>query len=484
MELNVTYLLFIISGIVAGGIITWLILRPELARLRRELQIEIERRSAAEAKLPRISELESLLNQRDRAIATFQDERTDHLATMAALEKDLTNERNNAAEKLAVLDDAQKKLKEAFDALAAQALNNNNEQFLQLAQQKFNTIQESAKGELETRKQAIEGLLKPLDEKLATMDAHTRVLEQARTEAYSGLKKEISMLGQASTDLRTEAANLAKALSSPGVRGRWGEIQLRRILELAGMVKYCDFVEQKTTQGEDSAGRPDVIVNLPNNWRVAVDSKVPYDAFREAVQTGDDSVRGMKLKEHARTVRGFIDRLSRKAYSESIQPSPDHVIMLIPGESFYYAALEQDPQLLEYGAEQNVLVVSPMGLIGLLRSVAYGWREEKLAENAREISNLAKQLYDRIGTFVEHFVGIGSGLQTAVNAFDKAGRSLKSRVLVTTQKFKDLGTTTAENIPPPREIEMPPLLAMIEDTTPIVELPESETEIGAVANGR
>jgi DNA recombination protein RmuC len=468
------------GGIVLAAVITWLIMRKpgaaaELADLRLRLETELTLRSAAEAKLPEIPKLENLLVQRDRAIAIFQDERKEQGERIAQLEEALTNEQKNAAEKLALLDDAQKKLKDAFDSLASKALNTNNEQFLRLAQQTFNTVQESARGDLEKRQQAIDALVKPLKESLTSVDSKIGELEKARVGAYSTLTQQVTSLMDANAGLRTEAANLAKALSSPGVRGRWGEIQLRRVLELAGMVEYCDFDEQKSASVDGKMGRPDVIVNLPNKWRVAVDSKVPYDAFLEAMQSSDETVRAAKLKEHARSVRGFIDKLSSKSYSEAIQPSPDYVVMFLPGESFYYAAVEQDPRLLEYGAEQRVLVVSPMALIGLLRSIAFGWREEKLAENAREISELGKELYARLNTFVEHFVGIGSGLENAVKAYDKAGRSLKSRVLVTTQKFKDLGATTADDIIPPKEIEYPSLISNIEDVTP---LPEISTDNG------
>lgn len=472
MELNVTYLLFIISGIVAGGIITWLILRPELARLRRELQIEIERRSAAEAKLAEIPKLEGIVRDGNRAIATFNDERKEQGERIRELET-----------RIEAFTEMETKMSTVFRAAATQALSANNSQFLDLAEQKFKTIQGEARGELEKRKEAIKGLVEPLGKALQSVDEYTRELEKARTAAYSGLAKEISNLGQASTDLRTEAAKLARALSSPGVRGRWGEIQLQRILELAGMTEYCDHVPQETVTSEGVVGRPDRIVNFPNAWRVAVDSKVPYDAFVEAIAATDESTRESKLREHAKAVRGFVDRLSNKAYWKAIN-SPDYVIMLIPGESFFYAALEQDPKLLEYGAEQKVLIVSPIALIGLLRSIAFGWREEKLARNAEQIRDLGIKLYDHMGIFVNHFIRISSGLQTAVNAYEDASKSLKGRLLVTTQKFKALGVTAKDDIPIPKEIEVPSLLSKFEDITPIVELPESETEIGAAANGR
>ncbi len=478
-------------GVAAGLVLAavgWVIARrparKETRELRQNLLAETERRSAAEAKLLELPKLETLVGNRDRTIAAFSDDKGEYLAQIAQLEADLKNEREKLAENLKLLDEAKTRLTEAFEALAAKALSSNNDSFLKLAQQNFNTIHESAKGDLRNRQTAIDELVKPLKASLEKVDEKIQALETKREGAYSSIEAQITNLVTANTDLRKEAANLAGALRSPNVRGRWGEIQLRRVLELSGMIEYCDFDVQKTTDNDGKVGRPDVIVKLPNNWRVAVDSKVPYDAFLEAVQATDDGVRTAKFRDHARAVRGFVDSLSRKAYAEAIQPSPDYVIMLIPGESFYYAAVEQDPNLLEYGAERKVLVVSPMALIGLLRAIHFGWSEEKLAENAREISDLAKQLYDRIGTFVDHFEGIGSGIESAAKAYDKAARSLKARVLVTTQRFKELGATNSDLINPPKEIEMPAMLTKIEDITPIVELPTPPVDNGSKSESK
>lgn len=427
-----------------------------LADLRRQLNAESARRAGAEAEAARLPRLEE-------ALAVARDEQADLQTALAEARTALDHERRTHADKLALLDQAQLRLADAFKALSADALSANNREFLTLAQAQFDRFGEVAKGDLEKRSAAIDALVTPIREHLSKFGEAVQGIEQARIGAYTELKTQVAHLMESQGQLRAETSNLVKALRSPATRGRWGEIQLKRVVEMAGMLDHCDFHEQASVNNADGNRlRPDLIVRLPGGKSIVVDAKAPLEAFLDATHAGDDEARSAHLTRHARHIRDHMKALGEKRYWAQFDPAPEFVVLFLPGENFFSAALEQDPALIEAGIDQSVIPATPTTLIALLRAVSYGWRQEALARNAQAISQLGRELHERLSTMADHMAKVGKGLGGAVNSYNAAVASLETRVMVTARRFKELKATAGGDLPELMQLDQVPRLPLPE----------------------
>jgi DNA recombination protein RmuC len=447
-RMNIQVIIVLGSAALAVGVIVgWLFARTRIAALEQRGTTLQQDLAAAR----------SLLDGQSAEIRALVEAKAGLLSRLEA-------EREGFAEKQQLLADTAEQLKTHFKALAASALDNNNANFLELAKSTLATYQSEAKGELKAREQAVETLVKPIAESLKQVDEQVRQLEKSRSEAYGSLTAQVASLLDTQKILQTETGNLVKALREPQARGRWGEMQLHRVLEMAGMLEYCgDFEEQRTVTAGDRRFRPDVVVRLPGDKHIVIDAKAPLTAYLAALEAPDDATRNVRLSDHARQIRHHIDALSNKAYWAQFAATPEFVVLFLPGEVFFRAAMDVDAELIEYGVSQKVIVASPTTLIALLKAVAYGWNQKNLAERAREISESGKLVYERLCKMTGHLEDVGKKLGGAVKSYNEMLGSMERRVFPAARKLSDLDRSLSSDLLPeleqlenlPRELESP-----------------------------
>jgi len=426
-----------IAFFAAGAALAWAILSGRRAALT-------ERLRAGESEGARLA----------AELAGERGQRAELAAANARLGADLAAERAGAEARVTELRSAHERLKGEFAELSASALRANRDDFLKLAEQSFSQLHDKSAGDLAGRQQAIDLLVKPLRESLDKVDQKIAELEQRRERAYGDIGRHIESLISMQNRMSLETTKLSSALSTTRTAGTWGEVQLRRVVELAGMTEHCDFTEQKAFTGDAGTNRPDLVVSLPGGQRIAVDAKAPTESFREAAAESDPAKRLAKLEDHANAVRGHVEALARREYWSSIQPSPDYVVLFLPGDSFLSAAIESDPSIMDRAISRRVLLATPMTLVALLKAAAYGWRQEAVSRSAREVSEIGRDLYDRMATFSDHLGKVGSGLSGAVQNFNRAVGSFEQQLLPGARKFESLGAAGTKQLADPERVEV------------------------------
>lgn len=459
----------VLIGVVVGAVVGYLVAHlngekrrkaeaDQAALRQREMEQQLEAlridHGKLEARLERIGPMENEINEQQAKIRRQEEELSYMREERGRLETTLQERERAIEEQRGLLQEAQDRLKESFEALSSAALRRNNESFLELARQQLAAERAKGEGEVEARKAALEALVKPINESLDKVTDQIRVLEEKRVEAYAQVGEQVRQLLDSQKNLQQETTKLVQALRTPNQRGRWGEIQLRRVVEMSGMLDRVDFYEQESRDGEDGRLRPDLIVRLPAEKNIVVDAKVPLESYLKAVEAPDENVKREYLTDHARQLRRHIQQLSEKKYWNQFSPAPEMVILFLPGEPIYSAAMEMDGTLIEYGVENRVMIATPMTLITLLRAVAYGWRQEALARDAQKIAEAGEELYTRLITMGDHFERIGRNLDTAVESYNKMVGSLETRVLPAARKLKELQqSASAKEIEEPKPVE-------------------------------
>ncbi|MBS0171835.1 MAG: DNA recombination protein RmuC [Nitrospira sp.] len=442
-----------VAGLGIGALIAgwWVTVRAQ-SRTQAEMLESRERAQRADTMAAALQELvdqqQSELGQLRQALTESQTGRTRAETRMELLSRSVEDQQSMLAQ-------ARQELHDSFASLSGQALKQNNEAFLNLARSAFETLQAEAKGELSQRHQAIGALVKPLEESLQRYREQLQQAELIRQRDYGGLDQQLKFMAESHQRLQQETSNLVRALRAPAIRGRWGELTLRRVAELAGMVMHCDFVEQDSVGSVEGLLRPDMVVYLPGDRQIVVDAKAVLAAYLDAYEAQDEQQRQGHLRRHADQIRARMDALSLKAYWAQFSQAPEFVVLFLPGEQFLGAALEQDPTLIEDGFARGVVLATPATLMALLRAVAYGWKQEQLTEHAEQAGRLGKELYERVAVLTDHLNDMGQALRNSVGAYNKAVGSLESRVLPAARKFKDLGISSEKDIAmlEPAEVE-------------------------------
>ena len=447
---------YIVLGIIIGGIGAWFIASFRLQKRGAEHIAEIQSSHAnqitelekrAGGSEARIEELRQQVQVRDSEIGRMRNELTaENQAKVEALTK-LEAAQKSFEEQKTLIEAMKTEMTDTFNALSSAALKSSSEDFLRLASEHLGKVVADTKGRLGEHQAALDGMIKPLYETLKRYDEQIKSIEESRHKAYGSLEEQLRTLASTQENLQRETSNLVSALRKPQVRGRWGEMQLRRVAELSGMSIHCDFTEQQSMDTEKGRIRPDMVVHLPMEREIVVDSKVSLDAYLDAVSASTEDERKAKMEKHAQQVRAHMNKLASKDYWSQFKQSPEFVVLFIPGESFLSAALDSDSTLIEDGIERRVIIATPTTFIALLRAIAYGWRQEQVTKNAQEISELGRQLYERMHILVQHFDNVGSNLEKAIGSYNKAVGSMETRILPSVRKFKELGVTGADEIP-------------------------------------
>jgi DNA recombination protein RmuC len=459
--MDTVLLLSLLAGFATGALATWVLAR---AQFRRELTESITTHQAT------VSAAQALFHQTTRRLGEVQGElvrarddldkaRAEGSSLREALARtnaELEHQHRILPQQMAVLEQAQTQLRDSFQALAGSALKSSNEEFLKLAHERLAGLQKDAVTEISRKQQAFDDLVTPIRDVLQQVDQKLGEVEKNRVETGAEISSLLEAIGRSQTQLRAETTNLVRALRTPTVRGRWGEMQLRRVVEMAGMLEYCDFHEQSTSETEGVRIRPDLLVRLPGGRTVVVDAKVPLEAYLDAQDATDDHTREQKLGDHSRQVRDHMTKLGAKGYWEQFQPSPEFVVMFLPGEAIFQAALQNDARLIDFGVGAQVFPSSPLTLIALLRAVAHGWRQERLTRNAEQVSRLGKDLYDRVRHLTDRMETLRGRLDATVRAFNDTVATYEGRVLVTARRFRDLGAATDEEIGAVGEVDSTP----------------------------
>ncbi len=362
------------------------------------------------------------------------------------LNEKLEQEKKNLAEKIKLLENAEKKLSDTFKALSSEALSKNNQTFIELAKVVFEKLQEKTKADLSSNTKSLGDLINPIKQALEGVGIKLGELEKSRIGAYEALKQQVGDLILSQNTLKNETTNLVSALKNPTSRGQWGEIQLHRILELSGMKEHCDFKEQVSIDNNGKNIRPDIVIYYPEGKQVVIDAKVPLTAYLKSLETTNENEKRNLLREHTKQIRNHIMSLSKKEYWSQFQPSPEFVIMFLPNEAFFSVAMEQDPNLLEFAMKENIIISTPTTLLALLHTVAWGWKQKNLAENAKQIIKLGQELYERLSNMSQHFYNLGKSINSTITNYNQTLTTLESRVLVTTRKFKELKNNEKEII--------------------------------------
>lgn len=422
------------AGLLLGGLLVGLWVT---GRLRAQSQ-------RAEAT---VDELRTQLDVERAAAASLHERLSEAQRARVTAETRLEEAARQLTEQKSLIDHTRHELVESFQALSGEALKQNNEAFLKLATVSFETLHVKADGDLAQRQQAIDALVRPLHESLQRYDEQLRLLEQSRQSAYGGLDLHLKLLAESQQRLQQETGNLVKALRAPTIRGQWGELTLKRVAELAGMVEHCDFVEQHSVTGDDGRFRPDMVVRLPGGRQIIVDAKTVLSAYLDAHEAQNETQQAEALRRHAAQVKSRMDELSLKAYWTQFEHAPEFVVLFLPGEQFLGAALDQDPHLIEEGFARGIVLATPATLIALLRAVAYGWRQEQLNAHAEEAGRLGKELYERMAVLTEHMNDVGQALGKSVSAYNRAVGSLETRILPAARRFKELGVSSEKDIP-------------------------------------